>query len=85
MKSIINEDYLLNSMQAKVLYNKYAKNLPIIDYHCHLNPKDIYEDRVYEDICRLSLVDGNYGDQRDHVQKSGLSHVGDGFGDANGA
>ena len=62
MKSIINEDYLLNSMQAKVLYNKYAKNLPIIDYHCHLNPKDIYEDRVYEDICRLSLVDGNYGD-----------------------
>lgn len=62
MKSIINEDYLLNSMQAKVLYNKYSKNLPIIDYHCHLNVKDIYDNRVYEDICKLSLVDDNYGD-----------------------
>ena len=44
MKTIINDNFLLKNKTAKKLYNAYAKDMPIIDYHCHLNPQLIAED-----------------------------------------
>ena len=43
MTNFINEDFLLESKEAKNLYHGYAAKLPIIDYHCHLSPKAIAE------------------------------------------
>lgn len=62
MKKFLGDDFTLDTKTAKVLYEKYAKDMPIIDYHCHLVPKDIYEDRKFKDITEVWLVDGHYGD-----------------------
>lgn len=52
----MDNDFLLNSDIAKTLYNEYAKDLPIIDYHNHLSIKDLYEDKQFSDIAELWLV-----------------------------
>ena len=44
MKTVINDDFMLHGETAKILYHKYAENLPIIDYHCHLSPAQIADD-----------------------------------------
>ena len=54
-----NNDYLLNSASAKELYLK-VKELPIYDYHCHLVPKEIWEDEVFTDIGALWLGGDHY-------------------------
>ena len=41
---IINDKFMLSNRTAEKLYNEYAKDLPIIDYHCHLSPQMIAED-----------------------------------------
>ena len=60
MKAFINKDFLLTNETARLLYHNYAKKLPIIDYHCHINPKDIAQDRVYNTITELWLGDDHY-------------------------
>ncbi|MBR5360216.1 MAG: glucuronate isomerase, partial [Lachnospiraceae bacterium] len=50
MKKFLDDDFLLNNETAKHLYNDYAKDLPIIDYHCHLSPKEIYEDMRFDSL-----------------------------------
>lgn len=60
--TLLNEDFLLTSDPAKKLYHDYAEHMPIIDYHCHLEPKDIYENKNYPNITRLWLNDGSLGD-----------------------
>lgn len=60
--SLLNEDFLLTNSIAKKLYHEYAKKMPIIDYHCHLNPKDIYENHNYSNLTRIWLNDGMSGD-----------------------
>ena len=50
MKKFLDDDFLLNNDTAKHLYNDYAKDLPIIDYHCHLSPKEIYEDVRFDSL-----------------------------------
>ena len=55
----ITDDFLLNSKVAKQLY-AYAKAMPIIDYHCHLSPKEIYEDKVFNNITELWLSGDHY-------------------------
>ncbi|CAJ1229878.1 uronate isomerase [Levilactobacillus zymae] len=60
--TLLNEDFLLTNDPAKTLYHDYAENMPIIDYHCHLEPKDIYENKNYPNITRLWLNDGSLGD-----------------------
>jgi len=62
MKKFLDYDYLLTNDTAKKLYHDYAKEMPIIDYHCHLNPKEIYENKKFENITQVWLVSGNYGD-----------------------
>ena len=60
--SFINEDFLLSSSTARELYHESAEGMPIIDYHCHLNPQQIAENIQFRDITQLWLVDGHYGD-----------------------
>ena len=62
MKKFLGDDFQLENETAVYLYEKYAKNMPIFDYHCHLVPKDIYIDRKFKDLTEVWLVDGNYGD-----------------------
>lgn len=59
----LDEDFLLTTEISKKLFHHYAKNMPIIDYHCHLNPKEIYENKPFENITQAWLTEGNhYGD-----------------------
>lgn len=53
MKSFMNENFLLSNQTAELLYHNYAKNMPIIDYHCHLNPREIAKNRRFENITRV--------------------------------
>lgn len=58
--TFINDDFLLNTKTAVLLYEKYAKNQPIIDYHCHINPKEIYEDKRFDSITEIWLGGDHY-------------------------
>ncbi|MBQ6789779.1 MAG: glucuronate isomerase [Clostridia bacterium] len=58
--SIINEDFLLKNKTARTLYHTFAKDLPIIDYHCHLSPKMIAEDYRFKNACELFLGGDHY-------------------------
>ncbi len=60
MSSFMTEDFLLYNDVAKKLYHDYSKNLPIIDYHCHVSPKEIYEDKRFENITELWLSGDHY-------------------------
>ena len=58
--SFIHDDFILQNATAKALYHKYAENMPIIDYHCHINPKEIYENRKFENITQIWLGGDHY-------------------------
>ena len=58
-KLFITDDFLLHSDAAKTLYHDYAKSQPIYDYHCHLSPKDIAEDRQFENLYQI-WIDGDH-------------------------
>ena len=58
--TFLTNDFLLYSTTAKILYNEYAKHQPIIDYHCHLSPKDIAEDRQFENITQIWIEGDHY-------------------------
>jgi len=53
MNSFIHDDFLLLNDSARTLYHDFAKHLPIIDFHNHLNPKDIAQDRIFDSITKL--------------------------------
>lgn len=54
-----DENFMLNGEAAKELY-KYAKDQPIYDFHCHLDPQEIYEDKTYDNIVELWLGGDHY-------------------------
>ena len=60
----MDKDFILETETAQHLYHDYAKKLPLCDYHCHLNPKEIYEDRRFNNIAEVWLggqnPDGSY-------------------------
>ena len=56
----MNENYLLTNETGKRLFHTYAKDLPIIDYHCHLQPEEIYENKRFEDLGELWLAHDHY-------------------------
>lgn len=60
MKAFLDTDFLLQSDTAKELYHKYAAKMPIIDYHCHLNPKEVAENKRFESITQLWLAGDHY-------------------------
>ncbi len=59
-KPFITETFLLASRRGQRLYRDFAKDLPIIDYHCHLPPKDIAEDRRFNDLFEIWLEGDHY-------------------------
>jgi len=64
MKAFMDQDFLLQTQTAKHLYHDYARKMPLFDYHCHLSPKDIYENRRFSDMAEVWLggktPDGGY-------------------------
>ena len=60
MKKFMDKDFLLKTETAKVLYHNYASKLPIIDYHCHISPKEMAEDKSYANITELWLGGDHY-------------------------
>ncbi len=60
MKAFMDNDFLLSTETARKLYHEYAKVMPIIDYHCHINPQEIYEDRKFENITQVWLGADHY-------------------------
>ena len=60
MENFIGENFLLSNPYAKALYSESAESQPIIDYHCHLEPKDIAEDRRFDNISELWLGGDHY-------------------------
>ena len=60
MNGFMDKDFLLDTDCAKKLYHEYCENLPVCDYHCHLSPKEIYENKQPEDISQLWLAGDHY-------------------------
>ena len=59
MQDFMSDNYMLTSVTAASLYEK-AKGLPIVDYHCHLSEKEIYDDRKFFNLCELWLECDHY-------------------------
>ena len=60
MNNFMDRDFLLDTPAAKKLFHDFAENMPICDYHCHLSPKEIYENQQPSDISQLWLSGDHY-------------------------
>ena len=60
MMPFMDADFLLKNETAKKLYHGHAAQMPIIDYHCHINPQEIYEDKRYATITEVWLGGDHY-------------------------
>ncbi len=64
MKAFMGKDFLLETETAKHLFHDYAEHMPLVDYHCHISPKEIYEDRRFNNLTEVWLggknPDGSY-------------------------
>ena len=60
MKPFMDRDFLLKTKTAQKLYHGHAEKMPIIDYHCHINPMEIYEDKRYNNITEVWLGGDHY-------------------------
>src|ERR1041385_3168066 len=58
--SFIHEEFLLQSRTARRLYHQFAEKEPIFDYHCHLSPRDIAENRQFKNLCEIWLEGDHY-------------------------
>ena len=56
----MGRDFLLHSKETLELYNTYAKDQPIIDYHCHLSPGAIAEDTQFDNLTKAWLYDDHH-------------------------
>ena len=60
MKTFLGDDFLLSNDVARQLYHDYAKNMPIYDYHCHLNPQEIAHNRQFKNLGQIWLEGDHY-------------------------
>ena len=60
MKKFLDDDFLLQTETARILYHSYAKKMPIFDYHCHLSASDIAEDKKFTNIAQIWLYGDHY-------------------------
>lgn len=60
MKPFMDKEFILSTECARKLYHEYAENMPIIDYHCHIDPREIAEDRKFENITQVWLGGDHY-------------------------
>jgi len=60
----MDDDFMLKNETAKKLFHEYAEDLPLIDYHCHISPREIYENKKYSNLTEVWLggknADGTY-------------------------
>jgi glucuronate isomerase len=59
-RAFLDDNFLLLNQTAVRLYHNAAKHMPIIDYHCHLSPKEIYENKTYKNITEVWLYGDHY-------------------------
>lgn len=60
MKAFMDRDFLLSTPTARTLYHDYAATMPIVDYHCHVDPKEIFADRRFKNIYQTWLEGDHY-------------------------
>ena len=64
MRAFMDKDFLLETETAKHLFHDIAEQQPLVDYHCHISPREIYEDRRFENLAQVWLggrnPDGSY-------------------------
>ena len=60
MKPFLDDDFLLQTETAQRLYHEYAEAMPIFDYHCHISPKEIAEDRKFNNLAEIWLHGDHY-------------------------
>ena len=60
MKKFMDKDFLLETETAKELFHDYAAVVPVLDYHCHIDPQEIYENRQFENIAQVWLGGDHY-------------------------
>lgn len=60
MKAFMDKDFLLSGSMARTLYHDFSEHMPVLDYHCHINPQEIYEDRRFETITQVWLGGDHY-------------------------
>ena len=60
MKAFMDENFLLTTETAQKLYHEHAAKMPIVDYHCHISPKEVYEDRHFDNITQVWLGGDHY-------------------------
>ena len=56
MKPFMDKDFLLSTPTAQKLFHDYAASQPIVDYHCHVSPREIFEDKRFENITQCWLA-----------------------------
>ncbi len=82
MNNRFNEELFLTSPTGRTLYHRYAEGLPIIDYHCHLQPQEILDDQEFEDLGEMWLRGDHYkwramrtfGIDEEHITGSASYH-----------
>lgn len=60
MKKFMDKDFMLSNETAKKLYHDFAADMPIFDYHCHLSPQMMYEDKPFDNITQIFLGGDHY-------------------------
>lgn len=60
MNQFMDKDFILSNQTARELFHNYAEKMPILDYHCHINPAEIAQDRRFENITQLWLGGDHY-------------------------
>ena len=60
MKAFMDKDFLLSTPTARTLFHDYAASMPIVDYHCHVSPREIFEDKHFENIAQVWLAGDHY-------------------------
>ena len=60
MKAFMDQDFLLQTRTASELYHKYAERTPVLDYHCHINPAEIADNRRFDNITQVWLGGDHY-------------------------
>ncbi|MFW5657198.1 MAG: glucuronate isomerase [Bacteroidota bacterium] len=60
MKKFLDNNFLLQTKTAEILYHDHAAKMPIIDYHCHLNPAEVASDKVFKNLTQVWLAGDHY-------------------------
>ena len=60
MKSFMDQDFLLQTKTASDLFHSYAEKTPVLDYHCHINPAEIADNRKFDNITQVWLGGDHY-------------------------